>query len=175
MIAEILELTPPHTSENNCGSSAVKSSLDLGLTELLLWWKEYFNDCSQTGWVIKVEVFFRVLFWRMETSVLCSLNFAIPLGGGQTWEVKPNTLYQKAWIYMTAAERGWSEMFTVRHLKAGRAPSEGHPQKSGACWCWAQWSRCQVGMQGRCLRVWSSGLLSSEAFRKSGLGRTGCW
>ena len=59
---------------------------------------------------------------------------AIPLGGGQTWEVKPNTFYRKAWLYMMATEQGWFEMCAVRRPKTGRAASEGCSQKSGACW-----------------------------------------
>lgn len=37
-------------------------------------------------------------------------------GEGQTWEVKPNTLYQKAWIYMTATEQRWAEMCSQQRL-----------------------------------------------------------
>jgi len=50
----------------------------------LWWWKDHFNYCSQTSWVINVWVFLRVLLWRPETGVLCSLVYhlpSVPLGG----------------------------------------------------------------------------------------------
>lgn len=135
--------TPYFRKWNNCGRCAVKSSLHLGLTELLLRWEECFNYGSQTGWVINVWVFCRVLFWRMETSVLCPLNFTIALPSpwvkqDTAWEDKPKTLYQKAGVCVMATEQGL--VWDAQHASPkGRASSQ-LPKIS-----------CQGRMPGQCL------------------------
>lgn len=123
-------------------------------------------------------VFCRVLFWRMETSVLCSLNFTISLPslweeGDTAWEVNPNSLYQKAWVYMMATEQGWSETCSTRRPKAGWAPElqeaevhVGAELGGPAAWvgCWAG---VYVGLEFGSFVIW--------IFPKVRGRRAGCW
>lgn len=144
--------TPCFRKWSNCGSCAVKTSLHLGLTELLLRWEECFNYGSQTGWVTNVWVFCRVLFWRMETGVLCPLNFTIALPSpwvkkDTAWEDKPRPFTKRLVFVRWPQSRGWSEMHSTCHPKAGRAPSS---QKSAGC----QDSVC-VGLEFGSFVIWS--------------------
>lgn len=114
----------------------------------------------------------------METSVLRPLNFTISLPSAwekedAAWEAKPNPLHQRACICVMAKSRGGPR----RAPRVGRTSSQQRPSPkiSSALVLSLAVSLPGWDAQMVSLWVWSLGLLSSESFQKSGLGRARRW
>lgn len=160
--------TPYFRKWNNCGSCALKSSLDLGLTELLLWRKD-FNCSSWAGSVRDVWVFCRVFFERMETIVCWPLNSAASLyhlGWRRTQLGKLNSTplpkgHRTGVVHYTLPKGWW-------------APSKGCSQNQERGDAELGNSAAREGCKdGVCL--WSLSLWSSEALWRLSPKSGACW